>query len=496
MLLQRDYGTVSAFTHILKAETMPTSCPQPAAPVCYPQSGHVAGPARPAQPAGREVREEPAALRGNVRDVTAQIDAGYDAFPASRSLNDRPGYLAVLECTDAGGAEIGIAITQMGYRPLFLLDPQLYRADVAVSLQNFECAVVDTTNSSDVLALLESMKATLVGVTSLVDSRIPIAAEVARKLDLFGPDPACIVLHDKAEVARFCPEVSPTTQVAGGPRSATATLADWQRSFGDSAVIVKPRMGCGAVGVRRLATSADRRAFMLATPDLDEWVVQEDVAGSLYSLEGWVGGSGLHFVGWTSRRRIANTETELRLEGIDALPHALTTQAKRAIMTLFDRACLRRGWFHIEFIVDDDHAGLRLIDANVGRTGGAMLPHVLAMALGVRPTELYQHAIETQLWGRSNVSVADSLRPKQIHKCICFCSPRAAMLRAVHLPHPLIRPETLRVTCILGPGDQVTAAGHDDWSWIGFVAGPEDEVDSYARDIRIQIDDMVVRAAF
>ncbi len=406
------------------------------------------------------------------------------------------GYVVLLESTDGGGHELGLAVTQMGYRPLFLLDPQLYRADVAMGLQSFEYLPADTRDVTALVPLLAAGDRRIVGVATLVDSRIPVAAQLAAALGVPGPDPACGPLSDKRQVARWCPEVSPRSAVAApGPRPVADTLADWQRQFGPAAVVVKPRVGCGAVGVRVLADDRQKQEFAAATPDLQDWLIQEHFPGDLFSMEGWVDNAGVHYVGWTSRRKVGNTETEFRFEGFDSLPVALTKQAQVAIDGLVEQASLRRGWFHIEFLVDEARQDLRLIDANVGRTGGAMLPHVLAMALGVTPGEIYQHALEMQLWGESSVSLPDTPPLTRIHKCICFGSPRAATLREVRLPGSPLQHGPLRVTRILGAGDEVSEIGRDDWSWIGFVAGPEDEVDRYTAQIEIHTTDAVLPAA-
>ncbi|HEY0168719.1 MAG TPA: ATP-grasp domain-containing protein [Jatrophihabitans sp.] len=406
------------------------------------------------------------------------------------------GYVVLLESTDAGGHELGLAVTQMGLRPLFLLDTELYRADLAMCLQSFEYLPADTRDVAGMVSLLAADGRRVVGVGTLVDSRIPFAVKLAAALGVPGPDPACGPLSDKRQVAQWCPEVSPRSAAAApGPQPVADTLAEWQREFGSAAVMVKPRVGCAGVGVRLLTEDQQKQQFVADTPDLQNWLVQEHFPGSLFSMEGWVDSAGVHYVGWTSRRKIGNTETEFRFEGFDTLPVALTKQAQEAVAHLIEQASMRRGWFHIEFLVDEARRALRLIDANVGRTGGAMLPHAMAMALGVTTSDLYQHALEMQLWGKSSVSLPDTPPLTRIHKCVCFGSPRAATLREVRLPGTPLQHGPLRVVRILGAGDEVSEIGQDDWSWIGFVAGPEDEVDRYTAQIEIHTTDAVLPAA-
>jgi ATP-grasp domain len=411
-------------------------------------------------------------------------------------LTSRAGYVVLLESTDGGAHELGLAVTQMGLRPLFLLDPQLYRADHAMILQGFEYLAADTRNVDALVSLLAEDDRQVVGVATLVDSRIPFAVQLAAALGVPGPDPACGPLSDKRQVARWCPEASPRSVVAAaGPQPVPDTLAGWQQQFGSAPVVVKPRVGCGAVGVQVLADDLQKQEFATDTPDLQEWLVQEYFPGDLFSMEGWVNEAGVSFAGWTSRRKIGNTETEFRFEGFDSLPVALTKQAQDTITHLVEQASLRRGWFHIEFLVDAARQQLRLIDANVGRTGGAMLPHVMAMALGVSAADLYQHALETQLHGKSSVTLPETPLMPLIYKCVCFGSPRAVTLREVRLPGNLLQQKPLRVLRILGAGDEVSEIGQDDWSWIGFVAGPENQVDQYTAQIEIHTADAVLPAA-
>jgi ATP-grasp domain len=406
-------------------------------------------------------------------------------------------YLVVLESTDCGGLEMGIAITQMGFRPLYLLTPEDYSGDIAMGLPVFEYRVVDTSDPETVVDLLNGLDVTVAGVTSLVDSRIRVAAEVATRLGVPGPDRACIALSDKEQVAEWCAEASPRTEVAAAASEpADAVLERWHDGFGDRPVVVKPRVGCGAVGFRVLEDGKERQEFVQGTPQLDDWLVQEYFPGSLFSLEGWADDAGVHFLGWSSRRKILNTESEFRFEGFDSLPEALTTTAQGAITTLFDRSGYERGWFHIEFLVNEERTDLRMIDANIGRTGGAMLPHAIAGALGLQPTDIYRHAIEAQLWGRPTVDLPKTPHMTTFHKCVCFGSPEAVTLADVRLPGRPIGTGSLRITRILAGGDQVSEMGKDDWSWIGFVAGPEDEVDEYVERVEIHTADAVLKPAY
>lgn len=402
-------------------------------------------------------------------------------------------YLAVVECTDAGGFEIGMAIVQMGYRPLFLLNPDSYKADLALSLQNFDYRNVDTLSVEAICAELEKIKDKLVGITTLVDSRLAIASQVALRMCLPGPDEACIILKDKAAVADLIPEYSLKTASLNNDDEKCRIQFD--SIFKNKKIVAKHRSGCGAVGIQFLSSDEEKLQFIHNTKKLSEWIFQEYFEGSLFSIEGWIENNKVNYIGWTSRRKIKNTETEFRFEGNQSVTRDIDLYAKRVVATLFKRSNYKRGWFHIEFLIDSSMKNAVMIDANVGRIGGAMLPHVLAMSLDLSPMQIYQHAIETQLFGRSSVEINPKKSLDKIYKCVCFGSPQETVIEQVFLPEYPLKKQGLRVVRILGAGDRVSKVGHDDWSWIGFVAGEEEEVDRYASKIQIKTNDGRMHAA-
>lgn len=398
-------------------------------------------------------------------------------------------YIAVIDSTDAGGFEIGMAIIQMGYQPLYLLNPQNYKADLALSLQNFEIKNVDTQSISEVIKILEPLKNHIFGITTLVDSRIPIAASVALHFNIPGPDSACILLKDKAEVAKMCSEFSLKTLALNNNICTKKYIRDY---FGEVALIAKKRLGCGAVGFQILNNSEEINCFIMNTSKLNEWIFQEYFQGNLYSMEGWSEDENISFLGWTSRRKIANTESEFRFEGFSTISKELTELAKKSIVTLFKKSQFKRGWFHIEFLINKEQNKLMMIDANIGRVGGAMLPHVLAMSFSILPATLYQHALEVQMLGKSAIKIETQQDLSRIYKCICFGAPRETIIEQVILPQYTTQSHYLRFIRILDHGDHVSKMGHDDWSWIGFVAGEENAVEQYASQILLRSQDGIV----
>lgn len=402
-------------------------------------------------------------------------------------------YLVVVECTDAGGIEIGMAVIRMGYRPLFLLDPTHYKTDLGLSLQNFDFINVDTSCVNEIIRELLPIKNQIAGVTTLVDSKLSIAAKVAKELSIPGPDQACIKLKDKVSVAYMCEEYSLITMPL--PKSINEAKEKILTLFREKPVVAKTREGCGAVGIEFLYTEKDKINFIENKNDLDDWIFQEYFDGSLYSMEGWVENSKINFIGWTARKKIRNTETEFRFEGFDSVLPRITNRAKDAIKKLFERSEFKRGWFHIEFLIDQAMERAVMIDANVGRVGGAMVPHILAMSLSKSPAQIYQHAIEIQVFGSSSINLKIKKDPKKTFKCICFGSKNATVIDQVILPKNSLYSHRLRVTKILGTGDSVTRIGHDDWSWIGLVAGEESEVEGYVSKIKIRSLDGVLHPA-
>ena len=403
-------------------------------------------------------------------------------------------YIALIECTDAGGVGIGMAVTQMGYRPLFLLDPQLYRADTGLALQHFECRTVNTHSIDAIINELNPIRDQIAAIATLVDGRISIAAEVANKMGIPGPDSACIVLKDKAEVAKWCAVCSaPSLVLSADKKIAKTSLIE---KFNGKKIIAKQRQGFGAIGIKILFSEDEKQNFIDETNCLDEWLIQEYFPGKLYSLEGWLDSSGVHILGWSSRKKINNTESEFKFEGFNTIDTELTDSARVTIEYLFKKAGLRRGWFHIEFLIDIENKNMILIDANIGRIGGAMLPHVLAMSLNIQVTDLYQHALEIQIFGKSHIEILPPKKLKKFYKCICFGSPHETVIQNVLLPKYPLEIGNLKVIRILGAGDHVAAMGKDDMSWIGFVAGEESVVDAYAKQIYIKTINQIYQATY
>lgn len=392
-------------------------------------------------------------------------------------------YLAVIECTDAGGVEIGSAILKMGFQPIFFLNPTIYKADLEQSLQNFEFKIVDTSSINAICDEIVKFKDQIIGVTTLVDSKLAITSEVAKKLNIKGPDQACILLKDKAEVAKIIQQNTIKTYHLTSNIETNKKIVEKLKGVD---LVAKRKLGCGAVGIQFLSTDIEKTNFINTTSDPTEWILQEKFNGSLFSLEGWVQNGHINYVGWTSRKKICNTETEFRFEGYESIPSTIDNLAKAEIQKLFTGANFQRGWFHIEFIVNDSKTDAVMIDANIGRVGGAMLPHVLAMALNITPAQLYQHVIETQVNGSSSIKLPKINNQEKIYKCICFGSPEETIIEQVLLPESPLNQPGIRVTRILGRGDRVSKIGHDDWSWVGFVAGEESLVDHYAAKIKIQ----------
>ncbi len=273
-------------------------------------------------------------------------------------------YFVLLESTDAGAFEMGMAIVQMGYTPLFLIDVNNYKADLITALQNFEWINVNTQSEEEIINILSPLKDSIEGIASLVDSRIAMAATISKKMNIAGPDIACIILKDKTSVAELCPEYSLKTITLSDDLDLAKRQA--KEYFLDKSVVVKPRLGCGALGMTVLHSEQEKEAFLIKTMDRSSWLMQEFLEGNLYSMEGWLDQKGLNFLGWTSRRKINKTEVEFRFEGYETLPEEITAMAQQAIRLLFSRSKLMSGWFHIEFLISADKKQMAMIDANTG----------------------------------------------------------------------------------------------------------------------------------
>ncbi|MGQ5524296.1 ATP-grasp domain-containing protein [Chitinimonas sp. PSY-7] len=382
--------------------------------------------------------------------------------------------IVVLETSDVGARYTGLAIRQLGFEPLFLVSGLAqYQADTRRQLVEFDVLECGNTRDADIVcqALTHLPTDAIEAVTTLLDSRIGVAQQVATKLGVRGLDPALGRISAKAEVASLLPEYSPhtiTVKVGDDLSAALAGVSAGQR------LIVKPSHGAGAQGyaefdvqdgyIEQLQQHIHHQADALR---VDTFLIQERLNGRLVSLEGYVIEGACHFLGFSSRKKIRQTETANLFPADSHLSQAARDTAKQAIATLVERAGYRQGYFHSEFLVDGNTA--RLIDANIGRIAGAAVSEQMAIALGIDPVALFRHVVGV---GSLGLTQSLSVHAPQETLSVFYGLLEKEKLESIVLP----KAWSLRHTQLLDEQTEIPAMGGDNWAWIGLASGPAKQV--------------------
>jgi hypothetical protein len=394
--------------------------------------------------------------------------------------------LIFLETSDIGARYCADAACALGYVPLFLCRLATYDADPKRQLTALAHREVDTTRVSSVLEAVRGEPGIGTGaLVTLVDSRLAIACEAARALGVRGLDGSVVALKSKAHVARLVPEASPHSvpfRRGGVPHR---ELEELMRETGR--IIVKPDAGAGAAGIfvlddpKQIATIDARvaRAPAHASGAVD-YLAQAFLPGALVSLEGFASSGVVHPIGFTDRRKIGATECRAAFPVDDALPARARADAVRTVEALVARSGFRSGYFHAEFLVEDDRASL--IDANVGRIGGGPVAELLAFAYDVDPVDVYRHFLEVTLFPDAPATRLYDSAGRRRAASVLYGLEHGGTLVDVELPE---RTGT-RHTQLLGEGAHVTPMGTDDWSWIGILTGLEDDTRRARDALRIR----------
>jgi ATP-grasp domain len=395
-----------------------------------------------------------------------------------------PKKIVVLETSDVAARYTGLAIRELGYTPLFLLSGlDQYQSDPRQQLMEFdlmEC--VSTTDTNLVTQALSGIaNDSIEAVVTMLDSRITIAQQVAMQLNVKGLDPALRQVSSKAEVTNLIPEYSPcsiTVQTDDDLFSALKTLPQLRH------LIVKPSRGAGALGfcafddlqkngVDQISLHIQKQADLL---HVDTFLIQEKCLGKLVSLEGYVTNGICHFLGFSLRKKIGQTESVNLFPGDEYLTPVVREMAKSAVTTLVERSGLKQGYFHSEFIVDEQI--VHLIDANFGRIAGAAISEQMAISFGIDPVKQFVHAIAVGCLGETR---SLDIQRLQESLSICYGLIDRAELKKIEFPQKW----DLRHTQLLDEKTEIPAMGGDNWAWLGLASGLTEQVLEQIDRVRI-----------
>jgi hypothetical protein len=389
------------------------------------------------------------------------------------------------------------ALRAAGYEPVFVLDIEAYSGESRKALEgcaHYPADIEDTSAVLDVLAENPGILDGAYAITSFYDDKFPLVAGIADARGLRRPEPAAVRLASKAEVMGLVPEYSPRGLIFRPGDLARLDVSAFARLT--SALVLKPSMVSGGGGVTRWApgeVSESAIQAAIATSELpgaaeQTWILQEQIKGRLVSLEGFAQDGVATFLCFSLRGRIGTTEVSDLLPADDRLAREVRQRCRQAVRTLIKRSNFRNGYFHCEFIITDDSA--HLIDANMGRIGGATYAEQIALAHGFQPGEILRHSVLLPLDQAAAGSPPAFRAPGETRRAVAFLYglEKSGTVRSIALPADLrgIHTQFARF------GVPVPAIGTSDASWVGLLTGFADEAEHDMRRIGIETDDGVV----
>ncbi|GHH24514.1 ATP-grasp domain-containing protein [Streptomyces rubradiris] len=378
------------------------------------------------------------------------------------------------------------ALRSAGFEPVFLADPDAFTGRSAHSLRDCACLPVNIQDRSAVLRALADHPSVTEGafaVTGLYDEKFPLIAEIAATYDLHGPEPVAVRLAAKDEVAALIPEFSPPTVRFTGAEAARLAVDPAALGPVPDGYVLKPAEQAGGRGATRLprgARPADVRdalaASSLPQDPTRSWVLQADIRGPLFSLEGYVSDGRIVFIDFSQRGRIAWTEVSNLLPADRRLPRDAQERCKAAVTALVERSGFGQGYFHCEFLLQDGQP--YLIDANAGRLGGGAVVEQLALSHGLDPVEILAHVLTLGL-PAAGTSPEPAYRPLGSGRATLsyyYGLEGGGRITSVSVP------EGGRCfhTRVVPDGGRVGPVGTGDSAWIGMLTGFADDV---TRDI-------------
>ena len=385
--------------------------------------------------------------------------------------------LYIIESSVIGPAYVRRAARDIGLEVTYLSRVSNQEGDALHQMLAGRVLQCDTEDRDAMAALIreDTDQRDLAGVVTFLDSRLDVCAALCRALAVNGVDQAIGVIKSKAVVNALIPEYVPRSLHCDAREAPAADLRKMLREA-PHGLIVKPAFAAGAKGYREIATEAqllpaeqlvDKQLSPFLKPH--DLVVQEKIVGELVSLEGFVTQGTLRFLGATGRRKLGHSESVFIFPYDERIDPRALARAKEAVLALVERSGYENGFFHTEFIIDGAEAWL--IDANVGRPGGANLAEVFSVAYGVDPAVFYALVLSVNLFGHVPVTI-DWDRPLTPSLGIAYGLPRRGRLLGVEgLENP-----ASRHTVAQNLGCEVEAMGESNWAWVGLLAGTQADV--------------------
>lgn len=391
------------------------------------------------------------------------------------------------------------AANALGYRPIFIGNIEGLSSQVEKQVQECESYQIDIQSYEKIKLFLKQHEQSLgniKAITSFSDSKLPIAIELAKEKDVLGPDVAILELTSKAKVIEWIPEFSPWTLPFYLKSIPIEKICEQIEKQGK--VVIKPAKGTAGLGTVFLSSSISSLELEellkncgITNAENVEWIAQEYIDGTLYSMEGYCLQGSPTFLGLSRRSRIHTTEMGSYFPAdADLLLKPHLEQMKKGVTTLIERSQYQNGYFHCEFLVSS--FGAYIIDANFGRMGGGALIECFSHSFGRKPEELLQDVILVGVFagkGRDNSLYSSPRKPAVT---VNYGVSKTSKIDHVQIPVSMQSYSTI----IAKEGSTVTAIGSSDYSWIGSLAGDPNIAELEVQKIQVFTNEEILAPTF
>jgi hypothetical protein len=366
------------------------------------------------------------------------------------------------------------AIRSAGFEPILSVDPSGFHGAAKAVFEGVTCipAFTDTDALSGYLKANEALVGKIHSITTFFDELFPVVSEIAETFGFNAPPAVFARLSSKEFVGGLIPEHVPA--------ESCVALADgdfvlpWLTPGVKNDVVLKPAVGSGAVATTMLSISADvdpasviKSAILesgIDDPEGIAWIVQAHCVGDLVSMEGFVQDGRVVFLGLSRRDRVGFTEVANQFPANQLIDQSVRSEIETAVRDLVSRSAFDNGFFHCEFIATPSTA--YLIDANMGRLGGASIVEQIALAYDLPPATVLQHVALLPL------GLLDAtLEYKPVEECrqtlsYWYCLDHEAIV------HDWEVPQMASIhTPIANVGSVIQPIGTSDYAWIGMLTG-------------------------
>ena len=383
------------------------------------------------------------------------------------------------------------AIHDAGYELILSIDKSSLSGDALSAISDVYCIPPFSEHNalSAYLNAHPDISQKVHSITTFFDELFPMVKIISEEFKFNGPPPIFAELASKYVVGKLIPEHVPAeVQVVF---SEEKFVLPWLKVHENNTVILKPAIGSGALATSTLLLEPDRdptqtiKSAISASGAVSHetllWIIQEYCSGMLVSMEGFVQEGKTIFLGLSRRERVQFTEVANHFPDDSSIPSIVQEKIQTSIHDLVNRSGFDNGFFHCEFITTDTTA--YLIDANMGRLGGATIVEQVALAYELSPSSVLQHATLLPLGLAGAVPAYATVA--RVRSTLSYWYGLAEESVILGWKIPAISSTHTPVASL---GSRIQPIGISDYSWIGMLTGYTDVVQHEIKLIRIKTD--------